>query len=102
MQDVRRIECVQHKLTELRSAFKGPANVGVVQDQLAGIDQRLSDRAGILRIAVMKKCSEAFQVGEGIGRPFQRHRSRQDRNEGVPQVFSQRTTSWCATVSPPA
>lgn len=53
-------------------------------------------------ISILKEKREAIEVGQRWRRPLQFHRSRHGLNAGVPQVFSQCSTSSWATVGAPA
>jgi hypothetical protein len=79
LKNISRILRMQHKLAELRASFKGPPDLRMIGDDLAGFNQREPDRPGVLRIPIMEKCGEPFEISERGRRPLQPHRSRHGR-----------------------
>src|SRR2546428_9401026 len=70
--------------------------------QLRLLNNRLGDPIGERRIFTLQESRKSIEVGERVVRPFDSHRSRQDRKADVPHVRSQRTTSALGTVARPS
>src|SRR5260370_16678955 len=69
---------------------------------LCGIDDRLGHNRCQIGMLVPKESLKSIEIGEGVHRPFELHRSCHDLNAGDPHVRSHRTTASFEMVNSPA
>src|SRR5258708_13336245 len=69
---------------------------------LCGIDDRLGHNRCQIGMLVPKESLKSIEIGEGVHRPFELHRSCHDLNPGGPHVRSHRTTASFEMVNSPA
>ena len=101
LNDVGRIENAQNELSiHLSPGDRAPEQRITVQN-LCFLKKVMSHEPCHGLIAFMKEDGETIEIGDRIGRSFDRHRSDQGPKSVLPQVHSPRSISACGTVAWP-
>src|SRR6266581_7026897 len=81
------------RIGDIPFALNRASKLRVIGKKLNLVHQLVGYELGQEWMLLLKETCETVEVGERILRPLDFHRSCQDLNPGVPQVFNQRTTS---------
>src|SRR6266481_4411834 len=92
LNDVSSIQNTDYELAIFRSPLNRASKLRVVGKKLNLVHQLVGYELGQEWMLLLKETCETVEVGERVVRPLDFHRSCQDLNPGVPQVFNQRTT----------
>lgn len=93
LENIGSVENLKNDLPRLTSANNRMPKERIAGEQSRFCNDFTGDYAGERGKPLVQESREAVEVGKSICRPFDFHRSDQGRKSGVPQVFSQRSTS---------